>query len=145
MNICMEAPPQAPKSSLNLTVIVVAAMVLLAGLAAVFLLSGRGAGQGPTAFSQPPLPLVLTWRETLGFGKTQVAVIQGKNDVPMQLIIEVIRSVDGKAIRMQGTLEPKGILEVGQVQRPDGNNFVPGDQIVIQNNNYAPYKESCPR
>jgi len=53
--------------------------------------------------------------------------------------------VDGKVLRMQGTLEPKGILEVGQVQRPDGNNFVPGDQIVIQNNNYAPYRESCPR
>ena len=72
-------------------------------------------------------------------------MIQGKNDVPMQLIIEVIRSVDGKAMRMQGTLEAKGILEVGKIQCPDGNNFVPGDQIVIRNNNYAPYQEACPR
>jgi hypothetical protein len=141
----MEAPPQAPKSSLNFTVIIVVAMVLLAGLAAVFLLGGRSSNPGTTAFSKPPLPLVLTWRETLGFGKTQVAVIQGKNDVPMQLIIEVTRAVDGKTMRLQGTLEVKGILEVGKVQCPDGNNFVPGDQIVIRNNGYSPYQESCPR
>jgi hypothetical protein len=141
----MEAPPQAPKSSLNFTVIIVVAMVLLAGLAAVFLLGGRSSNPGTTAFSKPPLPLVLTWRETLGFGKTQVAVIQGKNDVPMQLIIEVTRAVDGKTMRLQGTLEVKGILEVGKFQCPDGNNFVPGDQIVIRNNGYSAYQESCPR
>jgi hypothetical protein len=143
----MENPNPAPKSPLNLTLIVIVALALLAGLAALFVLSNRGEGQGGggISLSKPALPLALTWRETLGFGKTQVAVIHGKNDVPLGLIIEVTRSVDGRVMRMQATLEPKGLLEVGSLQCPDNNNFVPGDRISIRNNNYASYDEACPR
>jgi hypothetical protein len=144
----MENPNPAPKSPLNLTVIAVVALALLAGLGALYILSQRGgsqAGGGGLTLSKPNLPLVLTWRETLGFGKTQVAVIHGKNDVPLGLIIEVTRSVDGKTMRMQATLEPKGLLEVGSLQCPDSNNFVPGDRISIRNINYASYDEACPR
>ncbi len=128
----MENPHSAPKSPLNLTLVAIVALVLLAGLAAISL-------------SKPALPLALTWRETLGFGKTQVAVIHGKNDVPLGLIIEVTRSVDGKSMRMQATLEPHGLLEIGSLQCPDSNNFVPRDRIVIRNNNFSPYEEACPR
>lgn len=144
----MEHPHPAPKSPLNLTLVAIVALVLLAGLAALYLLSGRGdsqGGGGGLSLSKPALPLALTWRETLGFGKTQVAVIHGKNDVPLGVIIEVTRSVDGKTMRMQATLEPKGLLEVGSLQCPDSNNFVPGDRISIRNNNYEPYDEVCPR
>lgn len=142
----MENPNPTPKSPLNLTLIVIVALALLAGLSAVYMLSSRGGNQGGgISLSKPPLPLALTWRETLGFGKTQVAVIHGKNDVPLGLIIEVTRSVDGKTMRMQATLEPKGLVEVGSLQRPDSNNFVPGDRISIRNNNYASYDEICPR
>jgi hypothetical protein len=144
----MENPNPAPKSPLNLTLIVIVALVLLAGLAALFLVNSRGdsrSGGGGISLSKPALPLALTWRETLAFGKTQVAVIHGKNDVPIGLIIEVTRSVDGRVMRMQATLEPKGLLEVGSLQCPDHNNFVPGDRISIRNNNYASYDEVCPR
>ena len=144
----MENPNPAPKSPLNLTLVAIVALVLLAGLAAVYLMGGRGGNQGGgggISLSKPSLPLALTWRETLGFGKTQVAVIHGKNEVPLGVIIEVTRSVDGKTMRMQATLEPKGLLEVGSLQCPDNNNFVPGDRISIRNNNYAPYDEVCPR
>jgi hypothetical protein len=143
----MENPNPTPKSPLNLTLIVIVALALMAGLFAVYLLSNRGGNQGGggISLSKPALPLVLTWRETLGFGKTQVAVIHGKNDVPLGLIIEVTRSVDGKVMRMQAALEPKGLLEVGSLQCPDSNNFVPGDRISIRNNNYASYDEACPR
>jgi hypothetical protein len=142
----MDTPAPAPKSPLNFTVITLVALVLLAGLAALYLLGNRGGeGSGRISLGKPPLPLVLTWRETLGFGKTQVAVIHGKNDVPLDLIIEVTRSVDGKVVRLQPTLEPKGILEVGSVQRSDDKNFVPGDRITIRNNNYTAYEEICPR
>ena len=143
----METPNPAPKTPLNLTLIVIVVLALLAGLAALFILSNRGEGQGGggISLSKPALPLALTWRETLGFGKTQVAVIHGKNDVPLGLIIEVTRSVDGRVMRMQATLEPKGLLEVGSLQCSDNNNFVPGDRISIQNNNYASYVEACPR
>lgn len=143
----MESPNPAPKSSLNLTVIIVVALALLAGLAAIYILSSRTGGEGAriVSLSKPPLPLALTWRETLGFGKTQVAVIHGKNDVPLGLIIEVTRSADGKVQRIQATLEPKGVLEVGSLQLPDSNNFVPGDRISIRHNNYSNYDEVCPR
>jgi hypothetical protein len=141
----METPPSAGKPTINLTAIVIAGMVLLVALVAfvIFFLGNRSAPGGGVAFSKPPLPLALTWRETLGFGKTQVAVIHGKNDAPMQLIIEVTRSVDGRRLVLEGTLEPKGLLEVGQFQCSDHNNFVPGDQILIKNNNYSPYQETC--
>ncbi len=144
----MENPNPAPKSPLNLTLIVIVALVLLAGLAALFLVNNRGGSQsggGGISLSKPALPLALTWRETLGFGKTQVAVIHGKNDVPLGLIIEVTRSADGRVMRMQATLEPKGLLEVGSLQCPDNNNFVPGDRISIRHNAYSPYDEVCQR
>ena len=142
----METPNPSPKSPLNLTLLVIVALALLAGLSAIYMLSSRGGlGGGGLSLSKPALPLALTWRETLGFGKTQVAVIHGKNDVPLGLIIEVTRSVDGKVMRMQATLEPKGMLEVGSLQRSDNNNFVPGDRISIRNNNYSAYDEACPR
>jgi hypothetical protein len=143
----METPGPAPKSPLNITLVAIVALVLLAAISALFILNNRGEGQGGggISLSKPALPLALTWRETLGFGKTQVAVIHGKNDVPLGLIIEVTRSVDGKTMRMQATLEPKGLLEVGSLQCPDSNNFVPGDRISIRNNNYDSYDEACPR
>jgi len=143
----MESPSPAPKNPINLTLVAIVALVLLAGLSAVYLLRVRGENlsDGVISLGKPPLPLVLTWRETLGFGKTQVAVIHSKNDVPLGLIIEVTRSVDGRVMRMQATLEPKGLLEVGSLQCPDNNNFVPGDRILIRNNNYASYDEACPR
>lgn len=143
----METPSPSPKNPINLTLVIIVALVLLAALAAVYLLRGRGDNPNVSvmSLSRPPLPLVLTWRETLGFGKTQVAVIHGKNDVPLGLIIEVTRSVDGNTIRMQATLEPKGLLEVGALQCPDSNNFVPGDRISIRNSNFASYEEACPR
>ncbi len=141
----MENPGPAHKSPLNITLVAIVAIVLLAAVSALFILNNRGEGQGNMSLSKPALPLALTWRETLGFGKTQVAVIHGKNDVPLGLIIEVTRSVDGKTMRMQATLEPKGLLEVGSLQCPDSNNFVPGDRVSIRNDNYASYNEACPR
>jgi hypothetical protein len=143
----MENPNPSPKAPLNYTLIVIVALALLAGLSAVYLLNSSGGSQGGggISLSKRALPLALTWRETLGFGKTQVAVIHGKNDVPLGLIIEVTRSVDGKVMRMQATLEPKGMLEIGSLQCSDNNNFVPGDRISIRNNNYASYDEACPR
>ncbi len=140
----METPPPAPRSSLNFTPIIIVAMTLAAILAAIFLIANRG--QSSLALiGKPPLPLTVNWRETLGFGKTQVAVIQGKNDSPLGLIIEVERSVDGKTMTMEATLEPRGLLEVGFAQRKDLKNFVPGDRLIIRNKNYATYEEACPR
>jgi hypothetical protein len=142
----MDTPSPAPKSPLNLTLVVIVALVLLAGLAGLYLMGNRGGDKpGIISLSKPPMPLVVTWRETLGFGKTQVAVIHGKNEVPLDLIIEVTRSVDGKVLRLQPTLEPKGMLEVGSLQRSDDKNFVPGDRITIRNNTYSAYEEICPR
>ena len=140
----MQTPTPAPRASLNFTLIIIVAMTLAAILVAVFLISNRGQSS-LSLLGKPPLPLTVNWRETLGFGKTQVAVIQGKNDSPLGLIIEVERSVDGKTMTMEATLEPRGLLEVGFAQRKDLKNFVPGDRLILRNKNYATYEEICPR
>ncbi len=136
-----------PKSGVNVTAVIIAAIVCAALLGAVYLLQGKSeAGAGPAIVAaKPELPVFITWRETKLPGQTQVARIWVKPEaqLPLRVIVQVESSVDGQKKLKEIVLEKSNIeepLELGVLQ---GHQFVPGDKLSVGHRDYSYVTSAC--
>jgi hypothetical protein len=146
----METTPSTsgnPKSGVNVTAIIIAAIVCATLLGAVYLLQAKSeAGTGPSIVAaKPELPVFITWRETKLPGQTQVARIWVKPEaqLPLRVIVQVESSVDGDKKIKEIVLEKDNIEEPFELGVLQGHQFVPGDKLSVGHRDYAYVTSAC--
>lgn len=151
----MENPTPNKSGGINLTAVIIAVIVCVAGLAALYILNGKpgeGTAAAAPATSQkiayvpkPDVPAFITWRETKLTGQTQVARIWAKGDgqLPLRVMVQIESSVSGETKSKQLVLERIHTEEPLEIGFLEGHEFVPGDKITVGHKDYTSVSSIC--
>lgn len=147
-----DTPPA--KSGLNVTAIIIAAMVCLTAIVLAFLFmepAGRteSSVKGAKLDARPPLPFFVVFKETgVWRGHWKVANIWAKPEatLPIKLEVEVESSVDGATKTWifyfdQHTVDKP--VEFGFSFFGASHQFVVGDKLTLRHRDFAPTTVIC--
>jgi hypothetical protein len=145
-----ESKPEATKSGgVNLTAVIIAVVVCVTLLAAMFMLQGKSAAPDTPArsivASKPEVPAFITWRETKLSGQTQVARIWAKPDgeLPLRVLIQIESSVSGEKKVKEVVLERRHTEDPLELGFLEGHTFVPGDRLSVGHRDYTTVTSTC--
>jgi hypothetical protein len=112
----------------------VVASVAVIGVILLALVGRDRPGGGPLPVSKPPVPVVVTYRNSL-VGVGQVAVFS--NQAPTQLTVTVDFVSKDKSRRKAAAVDlpPNGTREAGWAE---GWAFEPGDTVTVSHSDYSP-------
>jgi hypothetical protein len=145
-----ESKPEAAKSGgVNLTAVIIAIVVCVTLLAAMFMVQGKSAAPDTPArsivASKAEVPAFITWRETKLSGQTQVARIWAKPDgeLPLRVLIQIESSVSGEKKVREVVLERRHTEDPLELGFLEGHTFVPGDRLSVGHRDYSTVTSTC--
>lgn len=145
-----EPKPAAAKSGgVNLTAVIIAVVVCVTLLAAMFMMQGKSAAPDAPARSivaaKPDVPVFITWRETKLSGQTQVARVWAKpeGELPLRVLIQIESSVSGEKKVKEVVLERRHTEDPLELGFLEGHTFVPGDRLSVGHRDYSPVTATC--